>query len=120
VHVLIAALYSHDSTQGLFIPETDEFVIGMNTPETFLNFKAIHISSSGIQRINGIAMFVAAQIAPPEEFPIFISVYLINIDQNYMFSAIWVPEETTLTLGEEFTVPPAKIFSRNVELINSP
>jgi len=116
VHVLIAILYSNESTQGLFIPETDEFSI-------LLNFKAIHIAPSGIQRIKGIAIFIAAQISPPEEYPISIGVHLIDLDLGTHFAIGCVPEETTFEfapeLGESYTVPPAKVFQRNVKLISS-
>jgi len=116
-HMLLARLYSTSTTQGIFIPEKDQFVIQLESVEDALKFEAIYITPSGRQRMKGIAKFVAAQLAPPEDYPTFISVYLVTEDLQQMFSALWTPEEMTVTLGTEtFTIPAAKVYQRNVKL----
>jgi len=128
-HRLIVMLYSQENTEGLFNDTFDNFAIPMpgETPpsitvEKYLRYRGIYINNTEIQRIDGFASIFSSGL-PPVVPPI-INIYLLwgeNFQRVFLVS--WLSEEFTVppnNLGiPEMTIPGARIFRRNVELINS-
>jgi len=128
-HRLIVMLYSQENTEGLFNDTFDNFAIpapGETPPEVtvkkYLRYRGIYINDTEIQRIDGFASIFSYGLPPVA--PPLINIYLLwgeNLQRVFLVS--WLSEELTVSepdLGiPKMTIPAARIFRRNVELINS-
>lgn len=118
LHQLFAIIYPGTTNKGIFQPETDKFVVGVNLPvltgELTPSYRGIYKVGSDIQYINGP---MGAGVSRGEISPFtgigFIQVGLQFGDRGII--AMWFSE--TFELPGWGTVPAATILMRDVELL---
>ena len=128
-HRLMVVLYSQENTEGVFLDESDDFAIPLPgesppdiTEEKYLRYRGIYIKDSKIRRIEGLANIFSSALPPVA--PPMINIYL-SWEGSYerVFAVSWLSEEFTVPPEAEtlphITIPAARIFQRDVKLINS-
>lgn len=129
-HSLRVVVHSEPSTGlGLFIPEADAFGVPItghpDSATKALAFNGVHISGSVVQRISGIALFMAfpAGFSPmqPPTSVISITAYLMDIASMRLYYISWLNEQVTAPIdgpgSPTILVPEANVFHRKVEIM---
>jgi len=119
-HQLWIAIYSKPTSQGVFQPETDNFVAGlMGLPgyEPWLSYKGIYEIGSNVQYLTGsIAVWATKGVDPPWTGIEYIPV-ILQFGDHIMLIA-WSREKVSISLPTfSATVPAATILVRNVKLL---
>jgi len=116
-HQLWITIYSKLTSQGIFQPKTDKFILGIPTTplggniDSFLSYSGIYTIGSNSQYLNGWAMVWATKGANPA-LPLYgvewTAVFLKFGD--YIMQIMWVSEPY-------LTLPAATILVRDVKLL---
>lgn len=134
-HWLDAVIYPTESTIGYFSPDNvlafPFSLPGSSTPTVesgFLSFEGIHLYPKGYERISGLACWFTVSGGFTEDPEVVTtSVMLVDMVKTtikdgyfegaFLYWAIWADQETSLVEGGP-TVPAAKVFMWNVEVVS--
>jgi len=117
LHQLWITIYSKPTSQGIFQPKTDKFILGIPVPplggtiDSFLSYSGIYTIGSNTQYLNGWAMVWATKGANPD-LPLYgVEWTAVSLKfGDYIMQIMWVSEPY-------LTLPAATMFVRDVELL---